>query len=284
MMNSALPGFVIRLWTKKAPRFLHRGELHIMKMAIFILIGTLIAFGRTARADNISYDEIVTIEAQGSDFKIVHHHDWSKATRAKRIEMMNTHQDPFKGGNNYGYVAWYTREGKLLRKLPSPALTWLGVSPDSRYVIGLSKVMLDNPYQLVVWSRDGKFLVKRHIAPRVACLTPQSYRELRRSHATAFDVLRERVWTSGDVIYVDYQTKGMPERLGKLWGILLSKSCASPWSPNFSESVTNWIYWYDEADPAPAVVETAGKPSALRLKDPKGLVITVPFHLEAPGR
>ena len=255
-----------------------------MKPIIVVLFCALVANAQPACADSTAYQEIVKLESPGADFNVVHHHDWSKATQAKRIKMMNAHQDPFRADNSYAHVAWYSRDGKLIRRLPSPALTWLGVSADSRYVIGLSKVMLDNPYQLVVWNRAGELVVKRRIAPRVACLTPARYQELRRLYPSQFDVLRERIWTSGGVVYIDYLTKGMPERLGKLWGDLLSQSCASPWSPNFSESVTNWVFWYDEAGPAPEVIETGGKPSALRFKDPNGIAVTVPFHLEVPSR
>jgi hypothetical protein len=243
-----------------------------------------IASPQSARADVTAYQAVVDLRAQGDDFTVLHHHDWSQSTRANRAAMMKTHQDPFRDDNNYGYIAWYTLDGQLVRRLPSPALTWLGVSPNSRYVIGLSRVMLDNPYQLVVYSRAGELLVKRHIAPEVACLTPTRYQELLRSYSRQLEVLRERVWTSGGVVYVDYLTMGMPERLGKLWRVLYPHTCRSPWSPNFSHSVTNWVFWYDEADPTPEVVETEGKPFALQLKDPKGFVVTVPFHLELPNR
>lgn len=255
-----------------------------MRFIAGAMLLALVATTGPAQADSVAYGAVVDLQAQGSDFKVVHHHDWSRATQAKRNSMMGTHQDPFRAGNDYGHVAWYASDGRLVRRLPSPALTWLGVSPDSRYVIGLSNVMLDNPYQLVVWSRGGELLLKRRIAPRVACLPPAEYRELLGAYPKQFDALRARVWSGDGVVYVDFLSKGMPDRLGKLWGVFLSKTCASPWSPNFSESVTNWVFWYDEADPRPEVVETQGKPTALRFQDPQGRVATIPFQLEAPGR
>ena len=115
-------------------------------------------------------------------------------------------------------------------------------------------------------------------------MPPAEYRELLGAYPKQFDALRARVWSGDGVVYVDFLSKGMPDRLGKLWGVFLSKTCASPWSPNFSESVTNWVFWYDEADPRPEVVETQGKPTALRFQDPQGRVATIPFQLEAPGR
>ncbi len=259
-------------------------EETMRRTTIAVLLLTLMASMQSARADVVAYQGIVDLRAQGHDFTVLHHHDWSQSTQANRAAMMKTHQDPFRDENNYGYIAWYTLDRQLIRRVPSPALTWLGVSSDSRYVIGLSKVMLDNPYQLVVYSRAGELLIKRHIAPELACLTPARYQELLRSHARQFEVLRERVWTSGGVVYVDYLTMGMPERIGKLWRVLYPHTCRSPWSPNFSQSVTNWVFWYHEADPTPEVVEVEGKPFALQFKDPKGRLAAVPFHLEVPNR
>lgn len=255
-------------------------------MKAVALVGLLLvgdaALGST-RADISAYQKIVDLRAEGDDFIVLHRHDWSGTTAAKRNEMMRTHQDPFRDDNDYAYVAWYSRhDGRRLRQLPSPALTWLGVSPDSRYVIGLSKVMLDNPYQLVVYSRTGELLLKRHIAAEVACLTPGRYRELRRSYSNEFQSLLGRVWTSGGVVYVDYLTTDMPRRLGRLWDALYPSTCPSPWSPNFSQSVTNSVYWYSEDDPAPEVVETEGKPTGVRLKDTKGYSVVIPFRLEEP--
>lgn len=234
-------------------------------------------------ADSVAYQGIVDLRAEATDFVVTHHHDWSDATRTSRQRMIETHQDPFRDDNDYAYLAWHSRDdGRLLRRQPGPALTWLGVSSDSRYVIGLSRVMLDNPYQLVVYDRAGQLLLKRHIGPRVACLTLSRYRQLRRAYPRQFEFLKERVWTAGGVVYVDYLTMDMPRRLGLLWVALYPSVCPSPLSANLSESVTNWVFWYDQTDPAPEVVERAGQPVVLRLKDPKGQLFTVPFLLEVP--
>jgi hypothetical protein len=252
-------------------------------LALTVLLGTSPAVP-FASGDRSAYQGVVDLRAAGDDFIVVHHHDWSEATRASRHRMIRTHQNPFRDDNDYAHIAWRSRDGgRLLRRRPGPALTWLGVSLDSRYVIGLSKVMLDNPYQLVVYDRAGELLLKRHIGPEVACLTPGRYRELRRTYARQFESLNERVWTAGGVVYVDYLTMDMPRRLGPLWDALYPAVCRSPLSPNFSQTVTNWIFWYDEADPTPEVVEQAGQPMALRLKDPKGQVFAVPFRPDLPS-
>jgi hypothetical protein len=115
-------------------------------------------------------------------------------------------------------------------------------------------------------------------------LTPEKYRELRHSHSRQFELLNEGIWTKDGVVYVDFLTMDMPTRLGQLWDTLLPFVCPSPFSPNFSESVTNWVHWYDEKFPAPVVLENAGQPVAIRLKDPKGIEFTMPFRLERPSQ
>lgn len=251
-------------------------------LAVLAVTGVAV---RGARADIAAYGGIVDLRADGDTFIVKHHHDWSRATEASRYKMISTHQDPFRSDNDYANVAWYSRaDGRRHRQMPSPALTWLGVSPDSRYVIGLSNVKLYNPYQLVVYNRAGELLLKRHIGAQVACLTPEKYRELRHSHPRQFEMLKESIWTKAGVVYVDFITMDMPTRLGQLWDTLFDFVCLSPFSPNFSESVSNWVGWYDEKSPAPVVIENAGQPVAIRLKDPKGLEFTMPFRLEQPSQ
>src|ERR1041384_8198603 len=144
-----------------------------------------------ARADAFGYNAIQDLRAQGHDFIVEHHHDWSESTYSNRFVMITTHQDPFTKENDYAYIAWRSRTGgKLVRKLPCPALTWLTVTSDSRFVIGLSNLMLDNPYQLVVYDATGNLLAKRHIASNVACLSPVEHRELLGQYKKEFSFLK----------------------------------------------------------------------------------------------
>jgi hypothetical protein len=197
--------------------------------------------------------------------------------------MISGHRDPFGPDNEYAFVVWYSADERtLIRKLPSPALTWLGVSADSRYVIGLSDIKVWNQIQLVVYGRDGTLLLRRHITPEVACLSPARYQELQRRFPSQFESLMEHVWTEKGRVYVDFMGTVEPGRLGKLWNFLFRHRCRSPFSPNFSESVTNRVWWFDPENPAPEVGETDGKPAFLRLRDPKGVPFVIPFQLERP--
>jgi hypothetical protein len=50
-----------------------------------------------------------------------------------------------------------------LFRRPVPALTHIWISPDSAYVVGISNVMLWNPYQLVAFCRSGDRLLERNM-------------------------------------------------------------------------------------------------------------------------
>lgn len=234
-----------------------------------------------ARADAVGYSRVVDLEARGDTFVVRHHHDWSGKTRDARARMMTTGRDPFTAANTYASLTWLGRSGDVVRTVPSPALNWLGVTADSRFVVGLSAIKLDNPYQLVVYDRDGNLLLKRHIGATVACLTPERFQQLRGTLATAGSLLEDRIWRGDGRVYVDYDSLS-PREHAALWNSLRPHTCRSPFSAAFSESVTNSVVWYDAQDPAPAVLEEGGAPVGVRLRDPKGTPFTVPFRLEAP--
>jgi hypothetical protein len=118
-----------------------------MRTVLSTLLASSLAVGFAA-ADITAYARVRDLQADGDTFTVRHHHDWSKAKKV-------------------AFVTWHPRgESKVLRKEPSPALTWLGVSPDSRFVIGLSSIKHRNEHQLAVWDRDGKLLTLQKVAGR----------------------------------------------------------------------------------------------------------------------
>ena len=220
--------------------------------------------GMAVKADLTAYTAVVNLSAAADTFTVRHHHDWSLKKRRAFLE-------------------WTSRpDGKVLSRMPTPALTWLGVTNESRYVIGLSHIKLDNPYQLVVYTRDGGLLLQRHITPNVACLTPAGYLELERKHANGMRALREFAWVNTGTVYVDFFRPDASRILGRsLWDELTFNACPHPWLGRVTETVSNFVEWFDEANPSPMIIEDAGKPIAVRLRDPDGRAIEVPFASKA---
>jgi hypothetical protein len=115
---------------------------------LLLLVLTAVAAGR-AVADAVAYAGVVELRASGGSTVAEHHHDWKKHTAHVRILDSSS--------------------GKLLLERPSPALTTLWVSPDGRYVVGLSTIKSANPNQLFVLSRDGGYVHEE----RISCSDPR---------------------------------------------------------------------------------------------------------------
>jgi hypothetical protein len=148
-------------------------------LAVFVMQSCVLLFPvATCRADRVGYNQVRVLRKQNSELLIEHHHDWSHRTESQRYRMITTHQDPFRADNNYAFIKCTDKAtGRPLFRMPTPALTYLWMSPDSKYIVGLSNIKLDNPYQLVVFDRAGKLLFKQHIALKEAALTSEQYRE-----------------------------------------------------------------------------------------------------------
>lgn len=130
----------------------------------FVVGVTLLLAGSSAWSDAVSYSKVVDLRAESAAVVAQHHHDWSQATRDARWKMISTTKDPFTAENTYAYLRLVDRaSGRELFKKPVPALTHLWISPDSRYVVGLSSIKLNNPYQLVVFSRSGRRVLEKSI-------------------------------------------------------------------------------------------------------------------------
>jgi hypothetical protein len=120
--------------------------------------------GTPALADRVGYNGVVDISAETGVVRAEHHHDWSRETHDARWEMISTTQNPFTADNYYSYLLLRDKAtGAEMFRRPVPALTYLWISPDSKYVVGISNVKLWNPYQLVVFGRSGDRLLERNM-------------------------------------------------------------------------------------------------------------------------
>jgi hypothetical protein len=219
------------------------------------------------------------IKVENDELIVEHHHDWSPSTASSRRTMKDTHQDPFRSDNNYAYIRCTDkRTGKVLWQRPTPALTALWISPDGG-IIGYSNIMVLNPYQLVIFDRSGDLLLKKHIASQEAGITTEEFSAFNQKFPEAMQHLREFTFKRNDSMYIDFLRRGMPDSLGnKAWRYLFDYVRDSPYSPNFSESVTNWVFWFDESDPSPQLRFVDGTLAAISLRDPKGVRFEIPVQ------
>lgn len=125
-----------------------------------LLVGLIVAFA--SRADRVLYEGVADLKAETDLIRAEHHHDWGRDTEKARWKMFSGTRDPFTADNTYSYLRVTERKtGRVLFTRPVPALTYLWISPDSKYVVGLSDIQLWNPYQLVVFTRNGDRVFER---------------------------------------------------------------------------------------------------------------------------
>lgn len=253
-----------------------------------LYFGVALFVAQTTLADTAAYRGARDIVADGITVTVRHHHDWSRIPSDDGgWRLVYSAARPFGVDLDTSDLKFYSPPGVLVARVPSPPLTYLEVSRDGRYVIGLSEIKFLNPTQLVVFNQNGELLLRRQISAQVYCFDRKGYQEMERMHRDAFEELQRYAkatygyygWKAGDRVYLDIR-EGLSERnWHALFPDIISARCKSPLSRHFSESVTNWIHWYDDADPRPHVVEKDGQPYELRLRDPKGIEFGVPFKL-----
>jgi hypothetical protein len=258
-----------------------------MRCANWILYSsaaTLLAVPRYARSDHSSYAAERDIRVETTGITCRHWHDWSSKTEKARATMIASGQDPFGSENNYARVECTAKDGKALFRAPSPALTELWISPDLRYLVGLSKIRISNPYQLVVYRMDGTLVYRLHVAAFEACYDRVDFAGFYREHPDIRSLLQERAIVRGDKIFIDYEFMNAPSRFGRdNWLALDSKRCRSHLSENIVESVSNWVRWYREPDPGIALDrDEHGVATGLTVLDPVGAPIKISFR-EAPA-
>jgi hypothetical protein len=229
-----------------------------------------------AAADMTGYAGVVTMKAEDAGLAVTHHHDWSDRTRARRFRTT----DHFAADQND--FAWIevkdAATGVLLFRRSTPALARLWIAPGGDFIVGLSDIMLWNPYQIVVFDRSGALVLKQHITPEEACFRADEIEAWLAKRPKLRPILEQRIATIGDRVYVDFDFDDSPRLLGnRAWNELYRRHCPSHFSPSFTESETNNVYWFRKADPDLRIEKDGERAVGVSLLDPKGKRFTVPF-------
>jgi hypothetical protein len=203
-----------------------------------------LCFADSATADRTPYGGMADLEASDGQLVIHHHHDWSRVG----LKVTYTLAEPFGVGNDYSYLSARSADGSaLLWQVPSPPLTWLGLSADGRHVIGLSNIMMSNITQLVVFARDGRVLARRHVTS--TCLSAAE---------RAAEIARH------------------PRDQQRARAEFTAPECL-PEGSRVSETVSNFVRWYAAHNPAPRVIEEMGEVVAVEVNDLEGKRLRVTF-------
>lgn len=240
----------------------------------FLLI---LLLGRNLYSDAAGYAGNKAFLAENGDFTVIHRHDWSQATRENRLRMFWKNQNPFTNKNNYAYIECVNNSNHdVVFKTPTPALTYLFISDDSRHVLGLSNIKLHNPYQLVLLNNLGKILFFTSISPDEAKLSNREFLNFKMKFPKELKRLKESklIFKIKDTYYLNYRVIPI-EKKARMY--LFKFLVPSHFSNNFSESETNFIFWYKTPDPAIQLHYENGKVSAISLLDPAGERFEIPI-------
>jgi hypothetical protein len=214
---------------------------------VVALVAVLLA--GPAAADRMPYGKTVELEVSNEQLIVHHHHDWSRIGLGENDAVSYSVAEPFGVGNDYSSLsARSASSGSPLWQVPSPPLTWLGISRDGRHIIGLSNIMRANITQLVVFAGDGRLLARRWVTS-TSCV-PRKTREA--------EIARH------------------PANQQRAYAEFTAPECLPP-GHLVRESVTNFVRWYSENDPAPRVIEDAGQVVAVELNGLQGKRMRVTF-------
>src|SRR5262249_49019787 len=126
-------------WSRRTTARGPEPERYRMKLThrgLALLAALTVSHG--ALADAVGYAGVVDVKAESDAVVAEPHHDWSRATEPARWKMISTTKDPFTADNTFAFLRPVDKKsGRELFKKPVPALTFLWVSPDSRWVVGL---------------------------------------------------------------------------------------------------------------------------------------------------
>jgi hypothetical protein len=238
-----------------------------MKRWLFILFAVIAV--RSAHADYAGYGGSHEVSTTSGSLTFRHVHNWDSPKLDPLFSNLTHHERFFSAANDFAFVE--LRDGnKMIFRSPSPALTHLWTSPDAQFFVGLSHIMLHNPYQLVVWQRDGTLVYREHISAEVAKLSPQQRRDFAKRFPKAEQFLAGRYFTHGAATYLDYSILGIPNEIGDAaFNYLFSFRVRHPYSDDFAESVTNVVEWFDPEHPKLSLARN-GAVLILSLRSPTG--------------
>jgi len=222
-------------------------------------------------ADVTGYNRTLNLRIESDNFIVIHFHDWTSKTKDSRYKMISTNQDPFTNENNYAYIVCIDKKTRdTIFKKPCPALTRIEISPDEKYIIGISKVLLWNPYHLVIYDTRGKLAKKRNISDQEAKLSANDLLTFKEKYLSQYHFLDsiKRVYKINDYYFIDFSSMGMPDKLGEAWRYLFKYISPNHLSKNFSESVTNWVFWFNEEAPDIKFIYVNSKLFSVSILDP----------------
>ena len=241
-----------------------------MKLRIYILLIGFYGISFIGKADPTSYSQEVLITAESEHYIVNHYHNWTTDTEKELWEMISTDQNPFTENNNYAYIELIDKNTcKVIFKKPSTALTQIKISQNEKHIVGISNIMVWNPYQLIIYDINGTLVKKRNFSSEEAKMNASQYDKFSIQFPKQCEELTEYTYSKNDFVYIDFLRMGMPKELGEAWDFLFQYLSPNHLTPNMWETTTNYIYWFDEENPEIRLNYINEKLTTMNINDPK---------------
>lgn len=205
-------------------------------------------------ADYRPYSGVQTIETSAEGWRVIHHHDWTQPP-----EIGKSPESIFSGVNRAAYVElWEPSAETPTWRAPSPALSDLWVSPDREFIVGLSRIKANNPYQLVIFSAKGAVLMAEHVATTCARFNREDIQSFWREYPHLEKPLENHTREDGGNWYIDFTALDREHLGNDALKTLQGRRMLNLFYPGASESTHNWIYWYAN-EPEPEIIMDRGR-------------------------
>ncbi|MDR1857836.1 MAG: hypothetical protein LBQ69_00040 [Treponema sp.] len=248
----------------------------------YIFLFALLLCSFPVFADRAAYSQKRSITIESENYTVTHVHDWSDATRGERMKMyFSENQDIFTDQNTYAYIECISKStNRVIFRIPSPALTHLFIAPDEKYIAGISNIMLYNPYQLVILDMDGTIIKKRHFSSVEAKMTDDDFIIFKERFSKTFAILqlRKQIYYREPFYFLDCFYLGMPNIDSEAYRYLARFRGTNHLSGNISESITNFVFWFNEAVPGLRFHYQENRLFSISINDRKNQRIEIPIE------
>lgn len=178
--------------------------IFFVSILYFLLIPNI--FGKERKNCKIAFDNITkidTLKVQSKNYRIIHSHQWSKNIDTGILKSSNIFADIFNDTfNTFSRLIIVTKLGDTLN-IPTIPLKYLIIKEKVGIIIGLSD-FVKSPYNIVLYSLDGKLLFKRRLEVGEIKLNKDEMVDFREKFPNNYECLlsHQCLYKEGDFFYI----------------------------------------------------------------------------------
>ncbi len=225
-----------------------------------------------------------TIIVESVNYTVVNIYDWSRSTRADRLEMMYKDMNPFKEQNKYSRLLIISKLNKDTINLPCIALTAIKIFEDKEVIVGLSNIAGLNPYNIVIINLKGEIIFKREILGIHYKLDEKDFYEFKKKFPDYFSALdvRHRIYSENDTFYINPHARAYFSHDSLVIAFLYNKLSFNKYFPSLAPAtgqVVTWGNFYAEEseDPIKDVIVKDGQLMFLLIERGDGVIVKLPL-------